>query len=254
MLKKLNAAIAKLLRLTTRGQGPPALDYQSLMTLSNSSRMQALKTFDQLSHRLSSAKSSRSSVVPAATTAARASKPAKPVKTTRSSGGSSKASHSKSTSSPSSAAAAAAPGRDRDRDGRHKRDARPPARAHATNGSERRAGPDDGGRTGGQPAGAARTPAPTPPPPPAGPAGGGGTQGRISGTRSRPLSFMNRFSMATMSSDSTRLGEIPERKWHRRYDPMDGAVDEYNTPIVYPLRPYQAPAKERRFLGLFRRG
>jgi hypothetical protein len=56
-----------------------------------------------------------------------------------------------------------------------------------------------------------------------------------------------------MSSDSTRLGEIPERKWHRRHESPGGSL-EYNTPVMYPVRPYQPQVKERRFLGLFRRG
>lgn len=73
--------------------------------------------------------------------------------------------------------------------------------------------------------------------------------------------MMDRFSLMTMESGSTRLGEIPERKWHRGYDDDDddddwdgGREDVYNAPIVYPLRPYQPVVKERRFLGLFRRG
>lgn len=66
--------------------------------------------------------------------------------------------------------------------------------------------------------------------------------------------MMDRFSLMTMESGSTKLGEIPERKWHRGYDDWDGRGDEYSAPIVYPLRPYQPVVKERRFLGLFRRG
>lgn len=73
---------------------------------------------------------------------------------------------------------------------------------------------------------------------------------------------MDRYSLMTVSSGSTRLGEIPERKWQRgggggggeAYDDWDGREDEYNAPVVYPLRPYQPVVKERRFLGLFRRG
>lgn len=66
--------------------------------------------------------------------------------------------------------------------------------------------------------------------------------------------MMDRFSVMTIASGSTKLGEIPERKWHRGYDDWDGRSDEYSAPVVYPLRPYEPVVKERRFLGLFRRG
>ncbi|KAF3760237.1 hypothetical protein M406DRAFT_243343, partial [Cryphonectria parasitica EP155] len=65
VLKRLNAAIKSLIRLASKGPNP-ALDYQSLTSLSNSSRLQAIKTFDQLSHRLDS-KASHGSVVSANT-------------------------------------------------------------------------------------------------------------------------------------------------------------------------------------------
>lgn len=73
--------------------------------------------------------------------------------------------------------------------------------------------------------------------------------------RRRP-SMMDRFSLMTISSGSTRLGEIPEQKWRRGggYEDWDERGEEYSAPIVYPLRPYQPVVKERRFLGLFRRG
>lgn len=66
--------------------------------------------------------------------------------------------------------------------------------------------------------------------------------------------MMDRFSLLTMDSGSTKLGEIPERKWLRGCDDWGEREDGYNAPIVYPLRPYQPVVKERRFLGLFRRG
>lgn len=80
----------------------------------------------------------------------------------------------------------------------------------------------------------------------------------------RAASFLNRFSLASMASDSTKLGEIPEKKGHRRHDDRrhdnrrsgggGRGLDEYNTPVMYPLRPYQPQPKEKKFLGLFRRG
>lgn len=66
--------------------------------------------------------------------------------------------------------------------------------------------------------------------------------------------MMDRFSLLTMESGSTKLGEIPERNWRHDYDDWDDREAGYSAPIVYPLRPYQPVVKERRFLGLFRRG
>jgi hypothetical protein len=68
--------------------------------------------------------------------------------------------------------------------------------------------------------------------------------------RTRPE---NRKSIMSFASDSTKLGEIPERKWAR---PSMFDVGNSNFPITafYPLEPYQQPEKQRsRFMRLFRR-
>jgi len=63
----------------------------------------------------------------------------------------------------------------------------------------------------------------------------------------------------TISTDSTKLGEIPERKWRRREDHYysydDSSSSEYNAPTAYPLKPYKTPVptKKTGFFGLFRR-
>lgn len=80
--------------------------------------------------------------------------------------------------------------------------------------------------------------------------------------RQSSLSLMRRFSIVSISSASTKLGEIPERRWDRRRTNdgwagpggIGGSLDEYSAPTVYPLKPYQPVVKERRFMGLFRRG
>ncbi|KAI3400168.1 hypothetical protein diail_4053 [Diaporthe ilicicola] len=227
VIQKLNAAIANLMRTASKGQGS-ALDYESLMSLSNSSRLQAIKTFDQLSRRLDS-KSSRSSVGSAASS--------KSSRTSKSS--SSKASKSTS-SSQSSGASRSSDSR------RHKKTRASKKHDHVDRKDSRPRDPkamserplrlemsiatpllDSMDRSLGNSA--------------------------SSSPRRRP-SFANRFSLISMSSDSTRLGEIPERKWHRRYDTSGGGLEEYNTPVMYPVRPFQPQVKERRFLGLFRRG
>lgn len=221
VIQKLNAAIANLMRTASKGHGA-GLDYQSLMSLSNSSRSQAIKTFDQLSRRLDS-KSSRSSVTSTASS--------KSSRTSKSS--SSKASKTTSSSKSSDNVKRKKSKASKKHDHTDQKESR---RAEAARLGERPlrmemsiATPllDSMDRSLEHSAG--------------------------SSLRRRP-SFANRFSLISMSSDSTRLGEIPERKWHRRPGGLGGGLDEYNTPVMYPVRPYQPQVKERRFLGLFRRG
>jgi hypothetical protein len=65
----------------------------------------------------------------------------------------------------------------------------------------------------------------------------------------------NRISILSFSSDSTKLGEIPERKWRSvmHYSAADPDGDEYNVRPVFPLKPYTVEVRERRFFGLFSR-
>lgn len=227
VIQKLNAAIANLIRTASKGQGA-GLDYQSLMSLSNSSRSQAIKTFDQLSHRLGS-KSSRSSVASTASS--------KSSRTSKSS--SSKA--SKTTSSSKSSAASKSSD-----SGRHKKSKASRKHDRVSHKESRRKGDE---RLSERPLRMEMSIAT----PLLDSMDRRFEHSANSSLRRRP-SFANRFSLISMSSDSTRLGEIPERKWHRRHDSPGGGLDEYNTPVMYPVRPYQPQVKERRFLGLFRRG
>lgn len=228
VIQKLNAAIANLIRTASKSHGA-GLDYQSLMSLSNTSRLQAIKTFDQLSRRLDS-KSSRSSV--ASTTSARSSRSSK--------SSSSKASKSTNSSKSSGTSKSSDKGR------RHKKTKEPKKHDHADRREPRRR---EGERVSERPLRLEMSIAT----PLLDSMDSSLEHSARSSLRRRP-SFANRFSLISMSSDSTRLGEIPERKWHRRLDNLGGGLDEYNTPIMYPVRPYQPQVKERRFLGLFRRG
>ncbi|KAJ0117666.1 hypothetical protein J7T55_001865 [Diaporthe amygdali] len=226
VIQKLNAAIASLLRTASKGQGQ-ALDYQSLMSLSNSSRLQAIKTFDQLSRRLDS-KSSRSSV--ASTASSKSSRTSK----------SSTSKASKSTSSSKSSSAS------KSTDSRgHKKTKTSKKRDHA---DRKEPKTRDAERANERPLRLEMRLAT-----PLLDSMDRSLEHSTSSSLRRRPSFANRFSLISMSSDSTRLGEIPERKWHRRYDTSDGSSEEYNTPVMYPVRPYQPQVKERRFLGLFRR-
>ncbi|OAA64547.1 hypothetical protein SPI_03194 [Niveomyces insectorum RCEF 264] len=80
---------------------------------------------------------------------------------------------------------------------------------------------------------------------------------------SRPpavLHSQKRVSLASSSSASTKLGEIPERKLRKRTDALDywderGDLQGYNVRPLYPLRPHQMPEDQKRkkgFLGMFR--
>lgn len=228
VIQKLNAAIANLIRTASKSH-TPGLDYQSLMSLSNSSRLQAIKTFDQLSRRLDS-KSSRSSA--ASTSSSKSSR------TSRTS--SSKASKSSSSSKSSGASKSSDSGK------RHKKTKPSRKHDHADHKESRRR---DAGRAGERPLRLEMSIAT----PLLDSMDRSFEHSASSSLRRRP-SFANRFSLISMSSDSTRLGEIPERKWHRPHNNAGGSLDEYNTPVMYPVRPYHPPVKERRFLGLFRRG
>ncbi|KAK7749872.1 hypothetical protein SLS53_000454 [Cytospora paraplurivora] len=228
VLRKLNAAIAKLMRLASKGESPD-LDYQSLMSLSNASRLQAIKTFDRLSHRISSKSSGTSVVAPE-----KVSRSSKTAKTSASPG-------DKVNDVPPSSSASSKDDRRRgdpklSRGRGHGHGRGNDARARKSRSKGRRSRTDHDHDHDQMPPGTLVSLAPPTPPlaPPLEPtvrnSDGDGADGAASkahqGRRTTASSLKNRFSLISMSSDSTRLGEIPERKWHRRYDPLDGSVDE----------------------------
>jgi len=64
----------------------------------------------------------------------------------------------------------------------------------------------------------------------------------------------NRISIASFTSDSTKIGEIPDRKpGSRYYAPASPGSDQYNVAPLYPLRPYRVEPSgkggERGFWG-----
>ncbi|KAK4151310.1 hypothetical protein C8A00DRAFT_45466 [Chaetomidium leptoderma] len=234
ILKRLRTAVTSLLRLSSKKDGLD-LDYESLMTLSNASRADAIKAIDSLSRRLASP--SRSSVVSSSSTKA-----------------SSKASPS-----------------------RHKH--KPPSNAEASTTKPKKAGRQENspskkppptieeGKTPNRPpkADAARlrkSPPPLalspPPPPPKSPDSKhqARTPRAVSANPKSPkLAEPNRISILSFASDSTKLGEIPQRKRQSvmRYSAIDPDGDEYNVRPMFPLKPYTVEVRERRFWGLFSR-
>ncbi|KAK3373715.1 hypothetical protein B0T24DRAFT_679124 [Lasiosphaeria ovina] len=226
ILKKLRAAIANLLRFSSTKQGLD-LDYQSLMSLSNSSRVDAIKAIDRLSRRLDSP--SRSSVVtsssktsssPSASSRHKRHSSSSPDEAPRKSKTASPESTPKKASSSSSSKDGKAVGKPKP----ESRAKNPPAE------KSRPAAKTSHRRTG---SGEKRAPPPAPP------------------ETAPPLP--NRISFISISTDSTKLGEIPERKLRRRYPAADSSSDEYNVAPMYPLKPYTTEVKERRFWGMFGR-
>jgi len=204
ILRRLAAAVADILNASRKRN--PALDYESLMSLSNASRADAIRAIDQLSRRLGST-SSRGSV-------ASSSKPPK---------------HGRHRPSGSSAGSSTSTRMSRDEPKSHRpaEISKDLAKAGAKAAPGRRS---EGAKRGPHESGSERR----------------------SRTSSGPAAS-NRLSLMTISTDSTKLGEIPHRKSRRRHE-HDTASDEYNISPTYPLKPYQPPeVKEGRFWGLFRR-
>jgi hypothetical protein len=203
----------------------PAIDYESLMSLSNTSRVDAIKTISRLSHRLSSS-SSLSREDHRSRTSTPGSKDRKPrTKATKHLG---KHGH-KSNSSTSSAGSGSAASKEsqggtpatQKKSELQKRSGQKGAKI--SNVIQRREKPGE------------TAPAPSP-------------TGAI--VHARPP---NRISYISTSSASTQLGEIPYR--YRQslllQHPYSGSPEGYNVQPVYPLQVYQQAPKEKR--GLLRR-
>ncbi|KAK3297566.1 uncharacterized protein B0H64DRAFT_127171 [Chaetomium fimeti] len=231
VLKKLKGAITNLLRLSSKKDGLD-LDYQSLMSLSNGSRTEAIKAIDSLSRRLSNP--SRSSAASS--------------KTRASSKTSSSRRKPKSPSNPGSPSS------------------RPAKKAQPENAKEKSLVVAQNGQVASKdrkkgPEKIRKKPQPVTPPPSKSP------DTKSEAKRSQPMSRdptrprtpklaeENRISILSFASDSTKLGEIPQRRWQSvmHYSATDPDGDEYNVRPTFPLKPYTVEVKEKRFFGLFSR-
>ncbi|KAL2875534.1 hypothetical protein SGCOL_009303 [Colletotrichum sp. CLE4] len=180
VIKRLTSATANLLHLMTRGQNP-VIDYQSLKTLSNSSRVDAVKAINDLSQRLST---------------------------------SSLKSHSSGSSKKSK---------------RPKRilaaDSKPKLRDKEASGRKLLKATAEGAQPVTKPA---------------------------EPVYMQQLKTEKRMSMATMSSGSTKLGEILPNKLRRRPSEKPVPIDQFSVAPTYPLRPFHQPeVKRKRLWGLF---
>lgn len=216
------------------------------MTLSNSSRIDAVKTIDSLSRRLGSpSRSSVASSLPHKASSRRKKRPscnsdAAPRKQ-------SKEPRSKDSPSIKKTSSAVKAGK-----AQRKHHRKPETTEHPKNAPKPKASTPS-------PKPLADTRTPTTPLP----------LSKISRNPSNPVppetrTTPNRISILSFSSDSTKLGEIPQRKWQSTtaaaYYATDRYADssgEYNVRPVFPLRSYTAEVKgerERgRWLGLFGR-
>ncbi|KAK7434004.1 hypothetical protein CaCOL14_005289 [Colletotrichum acutatum] len=180
VIKRLTSATTNLLHLMTRGQNP-LIDYQSLKTLSNSSRVDAVKAINDLSRRLSTPSLKSSSSGP-----------------------------SKRNKHPKRILAADSKSKLKDKEASERKLLKAAAEAPETETKP------------GEPA------------------------------YIQHLKAEKRMSMATMSSGSTKLGEIAPNKLRRRPSEKPASTDQFSVAPTYPLRPYHQPeVKRKRLWGLF---
>lgn len=259
---RLNAGFVSVIERFTKGRSSPT-DYQVLLNLSNSSRLEAITTFQQLSYRLS-----RSSLAlppsPHKTGHKVSATHRRKKKITTSSSGHSKRSHARSKSAPelciSSTPLGPAitegwvrpkAGRKLSTDSRSsgsstpKRSSPKPLALPAPPSKPR---PASATRRSPPPPYQSQLPSPSSIPEAtvlkAAPLPAQRLQTRVSRADKRK-SFMS------FASDSTKLGEIPEHKWGRNAIPEGG---QFPITPYYPVQLYQEPEKPRsRFMRLFRR-
>ncbi|KAK9773843.1 hypothetical protein SCAR479_09484 [Seiridium cardinale] len=214
ILERLKNAITKLLGMAKVQR--PAVDYESLMSLSNSSRTGAIKTMHRLSSRLSSSSSlSRDS--------RRASSRAH-----------SQGSQDNGRLSPRHGGTHSNSATSNREKGKISKEARVPVhKKPAFEENERRKRPHtehvDRRKREHDSRSATKTPS----------------------RENLPARMPNRISYISMSSDSTKLGEIPQRRSRLVRRSEANSLEEYSIQPIYPLYPYQPPAKEKR--GLLRR-
>ncbi|KZL83462.1 hypothetical protein CI238_02501, partial [Colletotrichum incanum] len=187
VIRRLTSAMTRLLRLMTRGQ-KPVIDYHSLKTLSNSSRIDAVKAINDLSRRLSAPtlKSTSSKSVKKSKRQKRTNIPGKVLKS-----------------------------KDKEPSGRKL------LREREKYEEPQKAPPY-----------AVEIP-----------------------VHLQEMDESKRMSIATISSGSTKLGEITPNRLRRL--PLEdlGASGEFTMRPTYPLRPYHQPeAKQKRFWKIFGRG
>lgn len=251
-MRRIRVTIAKMLRISSKDQNP-ALDYNSLMSLSNTSRIEAIKTIDNLSRRLGSASSSRSSMTHTSIKPPSSPKQHKD----RSSHGSSLPSHNSTAQSapqPKQRTKTALPASGAPKKKKSSTKVKDEPQPKVKHETASKAKAEETSARVAEDVPSARKQTPTVefelPPSPA-PTPEVNPQARPAGLAQRLAAAAdNRISFASFTTDSTKLGEIPERKPRSRYYvAVPSGSGEYNVPPMYPLRPYKVEVKERGFWG-----
>jgi hypothetical protein len=267
ILKRIRTTIANLLRLSGKEQ-KPVLDYDSLMSLSNTSRVEAIRTINHLSRRLGSNNSSRVSTTYTSTSGSASASPSPPPagskpapSTSRHKGHSSHRSshgsaHSSSTSSkPRNKSPPSSPKKKKSSSKVKSEEKLPRVTEESLPGTKEAKAAKPKPKPSVEAMQEKASPAKQKPTvefstPESSPTNGGPevkVQSRPVGIAQRIAAAReNRISIASFTSDSTKLGEIPDRKPRSRYyTPASPGSDEYNVPPLYPLRPYRTEAREK---------
>ncbi|KAK3950070.1 hypothetical protein QBC32DRAFT_316212 [Pseudoneurospora amorphoporcata] len=130
----------------------------------------------------------------------------------------------------------------------------PPTEEEAREASKEPSTPKQPQRTKVSPVPAPTPPPPSPPPPPPPPPAEHVVQIRSHPRNSQfGTAMRNRMSFMSFASGSTKLGEMSDRKWLAQHTIPEANSDEYDVPVLYPLKPYRPEVKEKKFLGLFGR-
>lgn len=220
ILDRLKASILNLLSMAKTQH--PVLDYESLMSLSNSSRVDAIKAMDQLSQRLSSSssltrKNRRPKSPGSSSTHIRKSSRNSLKKRKEKSIENAATSHHHSHSSDRQAATS------------HESSSRKSTESRKTVKKRKNSHGHRESRYSTSPLRTSKFP-----------------------DKSSDIQRRLCISMISTSSDSTQLGEIPQRRSRRLTRMSDiSSIESYGIQPIYPLHPYQPPQKTKE--GLLRR-
>jgi len=253
ILQRIRTTVTKLLRLSSNKE--QKLDYDSLMSLSNTSRIEAIRTINHLSRRLGSNNHSRvsASSTPTKPTASvphqKAHSSHRPTHSSSHGSAVSSKSGSRTKSPPSSPKKKKSPSKE-EKVPKPRKEAPPIVKENKPAVLKKATAPEPKPE---QPSAMKRPTVEFQSPPLPTPKGDSDTK-----PLSRPMGIAqriaaareNRISIASFASDSTKLGEIPDRRARSRYYTASApGSEEYNVPPLYPLRPYKVEARERGFWG-----
>lgn len=256
ILLRLNAGFVSIIERFTKGRSSHA-DYQALINLSNSSRIEAMRTFEMLSRRISQSSLALESQPGEANGNGRH----KRKRRSGSGSGNGKKGGSRSAQSLTVTPLGVASAEGWVRSARKRSSSE--GRGMRENTNKRAPARDMGGQSTGKalpsptstPVPRDRSPPPQPKSIPLSPTIKLRTTPTANQTQSR-TETRNRKSIMSFASDSTKLGEIPEYKWMRPAmfeNVAENGDVQFPITTFYPAEPWQEPEKRRgRLRKLFR--